>query len=387
MTYDFDKVVNRYGSDSLKYDFAVERGKPADVLPLWVADMDFPAPPEVVGDIKSAAAHGIFGYTETKSDYDDAVIGWFGERFGYNVQPNEIVKAPGIVYALAQAVRAYTEIGESVLIQTPVYYPFYDVIRDNDRNLVENPLVYEGGRYSIDFGDFERKIVDNNVKMFILCSPHNPVGRVWTRSELEAMNEICTRHNVIVVSDEIWCDFVYPGHTHTVFGEINDNAIVATAPSKTFNLAGLQVSNIFIKNADLRRKLKLEIRKSGYSQLNTLGLAACKSAYQHGTAWVDQLNIYLSGNVALVRNFLAANLPKIKLIEPEGTYLLWLDFRELGLSMSELDELITHKAKLWLSAGTTFGESGGDGFWRINIGCPRSVLREALERLEQAMNE
>jgi len=379
MRYDFDKIINRYGTNSLKYDFADERGKPDGILPLWVADMDFPAPPEVLADIQKAAEHGIFGYTETKEGYDNAVCGWFRKRFGYDVIPSEIVKTPGIVFALAQMIRAYTKPSDSVIIQTPVYYPFYDVIRDNDRNLVTNPLVCKDGKYFMDFDDFERKVAAHNVKLFILCSPHNPVGRVWTRNELETLNEICKKHGIIIVSDEIWCDFVY-SHTHTIFGHINENAVICTAPSKTFNLAGLQVSNIFIKNPELRRKLKLSIRQSGYSQLNTLGLAACKSAYLHGGEWVEQLNEYLAGNIALVREFLQNHIPKIKLIEPEGTYLLWLDCRELGLPQSELDNLITNKAKLWLSNGTTFG-ADGEGFMRINIACPRATLKTALKRL------
>jgi len=384
MTYDFDKIIDRRGTNSLKYDFAAERGKPSDLLPLWVADMDFAAPPEVVADLKNAAEHGIFGYTETKSDYDNAVIGWFRERFGYNIKPSEIVKTPGIVFALAQMVRAFTEPGDGVIIQTPVYYPFYDVVRDNGRELLLNPLKLENEKYFIDFDDFECKAASSNAKMFILCSPHNPVGRVWTHDELERLNEICERYGILVISDEIHCDFVYDGNSHTVFGKLNENAIIATSPSKTFNLAGLQVSNIFVKNAELKRKLKLELRKSGYSQLNTLGLTACKSAYQHGAEWVDQLNNYLYGNVALVREFLATKLPKIKLIEPEGTYLLWLDCRELGLSQHELDSLITNQAKLWLSSGTTFG-ADGEGFQRINIACPRATLEEALTRLGNAL--
>jgi len=380
MKYDFDKIINRYGTNSLKYDFATERGKPNDILPLWVADMDFPAPPEVLQDLQTAAAHGIFGYTETKSDYNNAVIDWFQKRFDYTVKAEEIVKTPGIVFALAQIIRAFTKSSDGIIIQPPVYYPFFDVIQDNHRKLVTNPLIEKDGKYLINFDDFEQKIIENNVKMFIFCSPHNPVGRVWAFDELKKLNDICERHNVLVVSDEIHCDFVFGKNKHTIFGKLNDNAIIATAPSKTFNLAGLQVSNIFIKNAELRRKLVREIQKSGYSQLNTLGLAACKSAYLHGAEWVNQLNEYLADNVTFVREFLAARLPKVKLIEPEGTYLLWLDCRELELSQAELDDIITNKAKLWLSSGTIFGKEG-EGFQRINIACPRETLKLALERL------
>ncbi|MCL2052619.1 MAG: pyridoxal phosphate-dependent aminotransferase [Lachnospiraceae bacterium] len=381
MKYDFDKVTDRTNTNSLKYDFAKERGKPDGVLPMWVADMDFPAPPPVLEDIKKAVAHGIFGYTEVKRDYYLAVSEWFRKWFDYDVSEEEIVKTPGIVFALAQMVRAYTNPGDSVMIQTPVYYPFYEIIRDNNRTIVKNPLVYKNGKYFMDFEDFERKAVQNNVKLFILCSPHNPVGRVWNKDELQAINEICERYGILIISDEIHCDFIYEGHPHTVFGHINENAIICTAPSKTFNLAGLQASNIFIKNAELRRKLAYEIQKSGYSQLNTLGLIACMSAYLNGGEWLSQLKEYLWGNISLVREFLTAQLPEIKLIEPEGTYLLWLNFSSLGLTQKELDNLITNKAKLWLSSGTAFGEEG-NGFWRMNIACPRAILEDALLRLE-----
>ncbi|MCL2003982.1 MAG: pyridoxal phosphate-dependent aminotransferase [Oscillospiraceae bacterium] len=383
MKYNFDNDINRHGTNSLKFDFAAERGKPNDVLPMWVADMDFPAPPEVLADIQKAVAHGIFGYTEPKDDYYSAVSDWFGSRFGYQATRREIVKAPGVVFALAQTVRAFTAPGEPVMIQTPVYYPLYHVIQDNGRTLVTNPLRYSEGKYSIDFEDFERKIIVCGVKLFILCSPHNPVGRVWTRDELDELNRVCVKHGVTVVSDEIHCDFVWDGHTHTCFGLLNENAVVATAPSKTFNLAGLQASNIFIKNAELRGKLKAEIKRSGYDGLNTLGLAACQSAYSKGRPWLNELKAYLTANIRLVREFLAERLPKVRLVEPEGTYLLWLDFSEYGFTQDELDRRVTEGAKLWLNSGTIFGAEG-EGFQRINIACPRAVLADALDRLEKA---
>jgi len=380
--YEFDTVIDRHNTNALKYDFARERGKPEGVLPLWVADMDFPAPPEVLADLQKAVEHGIFGYSEPKDAYYDAVINWFAERFAYRVARQEIIKTPGIVFALAEAVRAYTLPGEAVLIQTPVYHPFYEVIRSNGRTLVTNPLHYQDGRYRMDFADFERKIVENAVKLFILCNPHNPVGRVWTRDELVTVNELCEQHNVLILSDEIHCDFVWPGHTHICFGTLNENAIVATAPSKTFNLAGLQASNLFIKNAELRARLKTEINRSGYSQLNTLGLVACQSAYTKGGAWLEALKSYLVANIQFTRSFLEERLPNIRLVEPEGTYLLWLDFSAYGLTQEELDSRVTKNAKLWLSGGTTFGQDGA-GFQRVNIACPRATLAEALERLAQ----
>jgi cystathionine beta-lyase len=382
MTYDFDMVIDRKNTNSLKYDFARERGMPEALLPLWVADMDFSAPPEVLADVQKAAAHGIFGYTEVKEDYYNALIGWFSARFGFSFAPRDVIKTPGVVFALAQAVRAFTQPGDAVLIQTPVYYPFYALIRDNGRRLVANPLRYAEGAYSIDFLDFERKVREESVKLFILCSPHNPVGRVWTREELEKLNDICARHGVLVLSDEIHCDFVYPDHRHTCFGLINENAIIATAPSKTFNLAGLQVANIIVKNAGLRRSLKAEIERTGYSQLNTLGLAACQSAYTHGAEWLEQLKAVLAEHIQTVRAFLAERLPKLRLIEPQGTYLLWLDFSAYGLSQTELDRRIVSGAGLWLDSGTMFGREG-EGFQRINIACPRATLLDALSRLER----
>ena len=380
MRYDFDTIIERHGTNSLKYDFAKERGKQEGLLPLWVADMDFSAPPEVLADIQKLVSHGIFGYTEAKSDYYDAVIDWFSSRFEYNVLRHEIVKAPGVVFAISQAILAFTEPGESVMIQTPVYYPFYDIIRENSRMLITNQLMNINGKYSIDFNDFEQKIADHNVKLFILCNPHNPVGRVWTYDELKQMNEICVKHSVTVVSDEIHCDFVWPGHTHICYGLLNENAVIATAPSKTFNLAGLQISNIFVKNADLREKLKNAISRSGYSQLNMLGLTACQSAYTKGGAWLDELKAYLLENIRFMQEFLVARLPKIGFIEPEGTYLVWLDFSAYGLVQDELDFRVTECAKLWLDGGTMFGKDG-EGFQRINIACPRVTLIDALGRL------
>ncbi|MEA5016600.1 MAG: MalY/PatB family protein [Candidatus Limiplasma sp.] len=382
MTYDFDAPVDRYGTNSLKYDFAEERGMPQGLLPLWVADMDFPAPPQVLADLQKAAAHGIFGYTAPKEPYYEALIGWFSSRYGLSFTRRDVVKTPGVVFALAQAVRAFTRPGDGVLIQPPVYYPFYQVIRDNGRRVVENPLAYRDQAYGLNLEDFERKVREQHVKLFLLCSPHNPVGRVWTRSELEAMNAICRRHGVDVLSDEIHCDFIYPGHVHTSFALVNENAVIATAPSKTFNLAGLQVANLIVKNAGLRRLLQEEIARSGYSQLNTLGLAACQSAYQKGGPWLEGLLAYLGENLRLIRSFLAEKLPKVRLVEPQGTYLLWLDFSAYGLPQEELDRRIVQGAGLWLDSGTMFGPQG-EGFQRLNMACPKATLSTALGRLAE----
>lgn len=386
--YDFDRYIDRRNTNSLKYDFAVERGRPADVLPLWVADMDFRAPEPVLDALRKSVEHGIFGYSEVKGGYYDAVSGWFLRRFQWRTQPEWLVKTPGVVFALAMAVRALTQPGDSVLIQPPVYYPFFSVIRDNGRSIVESELVYRDGKYSIDFADLERKVAEQNVRLFLLCSPHNPVGRVWSAEELQRLGDICRKHQVYVVSDEIHCDFAFPEHPHHIFLEavpdLADQTVVCTAPSKTFNLAGLQVSNIWIPNSGVRQSFLQEMDRCGYSQLNTLGLAASQAAYDGGGEWLEQCRAYLRGNLDFLREFLAARIPRIRLVEPEGTYFAWLDCSGLDLCRRDLNDLIVKRAKLWLDAGHIFGQNAGQ-FQRIVLACPRATLRQALERLEEAV--
>jgi len=388
MKYDFDRVINRRNTCSIKYEPAW-RGKPADVLPLWVADMDFAAPPCVEEAIIRRAGHGIFGYSEPDAAYFDVVSKWFEERFNWNTERGWLTITPGVVNALYIAIRALTKPGDGVVIQQPVYYPFESSVRQTGRQLLVNELILnEGkdgseGRYGIDFQDFEEKI--KQAKLFIMCNPHNPVGRVWNRDELIRMGEICLRHGVMVISDEIHEDFVFPGRRHLVFAALNrdfaDITVTCTSPSKTFNLAGLLHANIFISNKILREKFKEEYAKSGLSQPGLMGLITCKAAYEDGAEWLDELLDYLAQNMLFLKTYLLQHIPKIKLIEPEGTYLAWLDCRELRLSAKELDEAVTQKGKLWLNAGYTFGK-GGAGFERMNAACPRSVLREALERLK-----
>lgn len=387
--YNFDVVVDRRGTNCLKYDFAVERGYTPDVLPLWVADMDFPAPQPVLEALKKAVEHGIFGYSDVKAPYYEAAAAWFEQRFDWQTQPQWLVKTPGVVFALAMAVRALTKQGDGVLIQPPVYYPFYGVVRDNDRKVVENELHYENGRYSIDLADFEEKIIRENVKLFILCSPHNPIGRVWTRQELIELGRICKKHGVYVVSDEIHCDFAFEENPHTIFLAANPDlakqAIICTAPSKSFNLAGLQVSNIWIPDEGIRAKFCKEIDRSGYSQLNSLGLAACQAAYEQGGEWLEQCRSYLRGNLDFLRSFLKERIPQIKLVEPEGTYFAWLDCSELGLSRQELNRVVKERAKLWLDAGHIFGGDSGQ-FQRVALACSRKLLEQALCQLELAVS-
>ena len=390
MAYNFDEIIERKDTDSLKYDFAARRGKPEGLLSLWVADMDFRAPQCVIDALTEKSAHGIFGYSESREDYVEVLQSWFSRRFNWQIQPEWLVKTPGVVFAICAAIRALTQKGDAVLIQQPVYYPFTESITVNHRTLVVNELNFDGSGYTVDYEDFEQIIVHHNVKLFILCNPHNPVGRVWTRKELVRMGDICVKHGVTVISDEIHADFVYPGHKHTIFAslkpEFEDITITCTAPTKTFNLAGLQISNIFVSNRTIRSRIRQEINRCGYSQLNVMGLVACKAAYTKGEDWLEALKDYLAENLKLLRSFLEANIPQIKLIEPQGTYLVWLDCTSLGLSDKALDEFIIHRAKLWLDAGTMFGQ-GGSGFQRINIACPRSLLQQALEQLARGLQD
>ncbi|MDR1044834.1 MAG: pyridoxal phosphate-dependent aminotransferase [Candidatus Adiutrix sp.] len=384
MKYNFDEIVPRHGTDCAKYDSIAARGRPADTLPLWVADMDFRCPPEVSARLVELARDGVFGYPDPGDKYFQAVRNWLAGRFGYEPEPEWLIRTPGVVFAVAAAIRALTGPGDAVLIQEPVYHPFAHLINNNGRQMVNNPLVCENGRYRMDFEDFEKKIIDRRVKMFILCSPHNPVGRVWKREELAKVAEICLRHQCLVVSDEIHCDFVRPGHRHlvlpTVAPELGASAVICTAPSKTFNLAGLQAANIFIADTDLRGKFQAAMGRAGYHSLNNMGLAACQAAYEHGADWLEQLKTYLEGNLEYLKGALAG-LPGLKIVEPEGSYLIWLDFRELGLNPGDLEELISRRARLWLDEGPKFG-LGGQGFYRLNSACPRALLREALERLK-----
>ena len=384
----FDEVVERRGTDSLKYDFAVKRGKPADILPLWVADMDFRTSSFILDALEERARHGIFGYTETLDDYYEALAGWMKRHHDLEIQPEWVLKTPGVVFALAMAVKAYTEEGDYILIQQPVYYPLSEAVRDNGRKVVSNDLILQDGHYQIDFDDFEKKIIDYQVKLFMLCSPHNPVGRVWTREELARLADICVRHQVVVVSDEIHEDFVYPGHKHvpllSVDERIKDLCITCTSVSKTFNLAGLQIANILVPNQELRRKLRKQIAAAGYSQLNTFGVVASKTAYTLGEQWYAAVSDYIWENLKFLKEFLRERIPEVKIIEPEGTYLVWMDFRELGICDRELQELMVNKAKLWLDDGFIFGKQG-EGFQRINLATSRSVLKEALQRIERAV--
>lgn len=388
--YDFDIIHDRHGTSSLKYDFAMVRKGRDDLLPLWVADMDFRLPDEILDDITARTGHGIFGYTDPDKKYYKAVQSWYSRRQGFEIEDDWITLAPGIVYSIACAVRAFTKPGETVLIQQPVYYPFMEVIQLNRRELVNNQLICRNGHYEIDFDDFERKIIENDVRLFILCSPHNPVGRVWSKEELLTMAEICAAHGVFIYSDEIHSDFVYPGHRHTSFITLGDKytqkLILGTSPSKSFNIAGLQIANIIIPDRETRSKYRLENAAAGYSQGNTLGIFAAASAYTRGEEWFEELLIYLKGNLDYVRSFIRDNIPEVRLIEPEGTYLIWLEFSALTEDPADLERLIVEEALLWTDSGIIFGRETAL-FERINIACPRSVLEQALHQLYNAIRK
>jgi cystathionine beta-lyase len=391
MKYNFDEIIPRKDTNSLKYDYAKKRGLPQDLIPLWVADMDFKSPQPVVDALIEKSKHGIFGYSDSMDDYNQVLENWFSSQYSWTISPKWLVKTPGVVFAINMAIHAYTEENDNILIQEPVYYPFRDSIEKNNRNVVVNELIYTTeGSYVIDFDDFERKILQHHVKLFILSNPHNPVGRVFTQDELIQLGNICLKHNVLLVADEIHQDFIYPGYHHTVFAGINDAfaqiSITCTSPSKTFNLAGLQLSNVFIPNTSLRKKFIKALTRSGYSQPNVMGLVSCQAAYEHGHEWLTQLNHYLYENLIFTRDFLKTHLPKLHLIEPEGTYLIWIDFSSLGLSDEEIKQKMLYDAKVWLDDGTMFGQ-GGFGFQRINIACPRAILEQALRQIAKTFSD
>lgn len=385
MKPNFDEKVDRYQTNSLKYDKITEFNKPKDILPMWVADMDFKVPQCVEDAVKKVANHGIYGYSTCLDTYYEAVIHWIKEYFYTEIERKWIVCTPGIVNAVGVAIRAFTNERDAILIQRPVYYPFSLMIERNNRVVVNNPLINENGYYRMDYDDMERKIIDHQVKMFVLCSPHNPIGRVWKKEELEQVAKICKKHNVLIVSDEIHCDFVFSGHQHhmliNIAPEQKEEIITCTAPSKTFNLAGMQTSNIIIPNTNLREKFVEEMDKIAVGMIGPMGIAACEAAYRGGREWLNELLTYLEGNREYIREFLKAEIPEIKMTELEGTYLVWFDFSALGLNNQELEDLVVNKMKIWFDAGTMFGEEGS-GFERMNIACPRSVIEQAMNQMK-----
>lgn len=388
-TYNFDEYIDRTYTSSVKHGFKKEYGMPEDVIPLWVADMDFRSPAEVCQVIEEAGRFGVFGYADTHEDYFEAVSEWMRKRHGWDVKEEWMVRTPGVVCAIAAAVRAFTQEGDGVMIMQPVYHPFRNVLDANRRKAVKHCLtVGDDSRFHMDFDEMEQQIIQEQVKMMVLCTPHNPGGRIWSQEELGKIAEICLRHKVLVVADEIHHDFILPGRTFTEWASVNEemaqNSIICTAPSKTFNIAGLGLSNIFIPNENIRKAFREELDRASMEASNVIALEACRAAYAHGEPWLDELLVYLDENVKLVRSFLKENLPQVKMMEPDGTYLLWLDFSDLGMDSDALDAFMIQKAKVWMNKGTMFGD-GGQCCFRMNLGSPRAVIRQALEQICEAV--
>lgn len=386
--YDFDTVVDRRRTNSVKWDFCNCCAGVEDLLPMWVADMDFLAPPEVVDRVREVADHGIYGYSEMPESYYEAIIDWAGRRYGVELTPERITYTPGVITGLNIAIQRFTIPGDSVIIQPPVYPPFYAAVRNNGRKVIENRLIDDGHRFSMDLEGLEAAI-EPRTRMIVLCSPHNPVGRVWSAEELEGVARIAERHDLIVFSDEIHADIVYGDRSHLPFAslspEVAQRTITGFAPSKTFNIAGLKASVITSENASFMGEFEqMQINTFGLYNANIFAIAALEASYRYGEAWLEALLAYLEENAEEATRLIQGEIPGVRAYRPEGTFLLWLDFRELGLDQEQLRQLVFCNAKVGLNDGPSFG-SVGQGYMRMNFGCPRSLLREGLSRLKEAI--
>lgn len=384
MKFDFDRVFERRGTDSVKWDLS----KDSEVLAMWVADMDFKTAPAIIEALERRAKSGIFGYALPPEKFYEALIGWFKNRHGADIAREWLLYTTGVVPALSAIIRALTSPGDKVLIQEPVYNCFFSSIRNNGCEIVSSDLKILNGSYEMDFEDLERKLGDPKVKLFILCSPHNPSGRIWTKDELQRAGELCLRHKATLVSDEIHCDLLLGGRRHIPFlslgGDIAKNSVTCASPSKSFNLAGLHVANIIAQDAELRGKIDRALNINEVCEISPFAIDAQIAAYARGAEWLDELLAYLEQNFKFLRNFLRDNLPNLSAMELESTYLPWIDCRKLGLKSEEFSKLLLDKAKLWINPGTLYGKNG-EGFVRINIACPRATLREGLERMKGAL--
>lgn len=380
-TYDFDTVVTRRGTNSYKWD---EPGTD-DVIPMWVADMDFRAAPCIEEALKKRVAHGVFGYTLVPESYYQAVIRWFDKRHHWHIDRSWMLYTTGVVPAMSCAIKALTLPGEKVLVQTPVYNCFFSSIHNNGCEVVENPLKRKGDSYVIDFDDFERQCSDEKVTVFLLCNPHNPSSRVWTREELGRMGDICRRHDVRVISDEIHCELVMPGYEYTPFASIGDdcleNSVTLTSPSKAFNTAGLQIANVVCKDPVVRRRIDRAININEVCDVNPFGVVALEAAYNEGGEWLDQLNRYLFENYTVLKKHFAEHFPQWQVLRLEGTYLVWVDVSGSGLTGDEVAERLLRDARVWVNSGSMYGSETGRDYIRINIACPRATLDEALRRM------
>lgn len=393
MEYDFTTRVNRKEDGSMKWDGMYKKnpGVSSGVVPLSVADMELLNPPEIIQGLKAHLDKTILGYTHPGPRYYEALIEWMKKRHNWDVKEESILLSPGIVPAFFMAIKALTKPGEGIIIQPPVYYPFYMAINNNDRKLVTNPLIRDEDnlRYRIDYDDLEAKAKDPNNKILLFCSPHNPVGRVWTEEELRKVSDICLRNNVTMLSDEIHFDITLPGITHTVYSKLSEeagqNCIIFTAPSKTFNLAGMQISNLVIPNREIRERVRDEFMTNSIFILGNLSIKSCEIAYSQCGGWLDEFILLLKKNHETVKNYFAQFIPGVKVYPIEGTYLQWLDFRSLGLDAMALEEFMVSEAEWFTDEGIMFGEEGA-GFERINLACPAAVIEEALERLTKALS-
>jgi len=386
--FNFDEIIDRNNSNCFKWDLAPKIFKNNDILPMWVADMDFAAPPEAVNALAERVRHKIFGYGARPDSYYASFINWAKKRYGLEVKKEHILFSPGIVPALSLSVAAYTGPGDKIIIQPPVYPPFAGVVKDWGRELVENNLKLVGGRYEMDFEDLEAK-AKSGAKMIFLCAPHNPVGRVWSPEELERFLGICQKYNILVVSDEIHADIIYSGSRHTCPAAVSekaaDNMITLMSPSKTFNITGLSISSAVIANKKLREAFSAQTEKLHISQTNVFGITAFEAAYSYGEEWLGSLLEYLEANRDYALGYISNRIPRLKALKPESTFLMWIDFKSLGMKQAELNDFIVNKARPGLNDGASFG-AAGEGFMRLNFGCPRKTLSEGLLRLENAVN-
>lgn len=385
MKYDFDSVNNRVGTNSVKWDIH------PDVIPLWVADMDFQVLPELKEALSKRVDEGIFGYTLVPESYYEAIINWFDRRHHWHIDRSWILYTSGVIPATAAALKAFTLPGEKVLIQTPVYNCFFSSIANCGCEPVENELVREGNTYRIDFADFEKKCADPKTTVFLLCNPHNPAGRVWTKDELERMNEICMRHDVKVISDEIHCELIMPGYTFVPFASVSeacaDNSVILNSPTKNFNIAGLQIANIICKNREWLRRIDRAVNINETCDVNPFGVIALQEAYNKGAEWIDELNAYLYDNYKALKDFFHEELPKLEVLKLEGTYLVWVDITALEFTSDEVADKLLKEAKVWVNSGTMYGRKAGQGYLRINIATPRVTLMEGLKRMGRLLSQ
>ena len=386
MKYDFDKITQRCGTNSYKWDSTDDK----EVLPMWVADMDFPTAPCIINALEKRVEHGIFGYTRVPEEYYDAVISWFSRRHHWKPRREWFIYTSGVVPALSAVIKALTNVGDKVLTLTPVYNCFFSSIRNNGCELDSCALRYEDNTFSIDYEDLERRAADPKTTLMLLCNPHNPSGRVWTREELRRIGDICIKNNVVVVADEIHCELVHPGFTYTPFASVSEefqkHSVTCVAPSKAFNIAGLQIANIIVENDEWRQRIDKAININEVCDVNPFGVIATIAAYNEGEEWLNQLLQYIHGNYLFFKDYCEEHLPQLPVAPLEGTYLAWMDCRSLGIPSEELEEELMKEAKLWLNAGSMYGKEG-EGFMRWNLACPRQLVKEGMERFSQFVDK